>query len=71
MSNDNRSQSKTPSRPANMMRPGRGHGMRFEKAKNVKGTTRRLIGYLRPHQATLIVVFVLATFGTTMSLIGP
>ena len=71
MSSDNRSQSKTPSRPANMMRPGRGHGMGFEKAKNVKGTTRRLIGYLRPHQATLIVVFVLATFGTTMSLIGP
>jgi len=53
------------------MRPGSGHGMRFEKAKNVKGTTRRLLGYLQPHRATLITVFVLATFGTTMALLGP
>ncbi len=53
------------------MRPGGGHGMRFEKAKNVRGVTRRLLGYLRPHQATLIVVFVLATFGTAMALLGP
>lgn len=71
MSNDHRSQSKTPSRPTNMMRPGRGHGMRFEKAKNVKGTTRRLLGYLRPYRAILITVFVLAAFGTTMALLGP
>jgi ATP-binding cassette subfamily B multidrug efflux pump len=71
MSSDNRSQPTSPARPRNMMRPGGGHGMRFEKAKNVKGTTRRLIGYLRPHRATLIAVFVLATFGTAMALIGP
>ena len=71
MSPNDRSQSKTPSRPKNMMRPGGGHGMRFEKAKNVKGSARRLIGYLRPHQATLILVFVLATVGTTMALLGP
>lgn len=53
------------------MRPGGGHGMRFEKAKNVRGTTRRLLEYLRPHQMTLIMVFVLATFGTAMALLGP
>ena len=53
------------------MRPGGGHGMRFEKAKNVKGATRRLLGYLRPHRLVLITVFVLATFGTAMALLGP
>lgn len=71
MPNDNRSQSATPTRPGNMMRPGRGHSMRFEKAKDVRGATRRLLGYLRPHQAILIAVFVLATFGTAMALLGP
>jgi len=53
------------------MRPGGGHGMRFEKAKNVKGATRRLLGYLRPHRLVLITVFVMATFGTAMALLGP
>jgi len=71
MSSGNRSQAVPPSRPRNLMRPGRGHGMRFEKAKNVKGTTRRLLGYLRPHRAALITVFVLATLGTSMALLGP
>ena len=71
MSSGNRSQAASPSRPKNLMRPGRGHGMRFEKAKNVKGTARRLLGYLRPHRATLITVFVLATLGTSMALVGP
>lgn len=45
--------------------------MRFEKAKNVRGTTSRLLGYLRPYRAGLIIVFVLATFGTAMALLGP
>lgn len=72
MANTNASQPTPPARPRNMMRPGGGHGgMRFEKAKNVKGTTRRLLGYLRPHRATLLVVFVLATFATAMALLGP
>ncbi len=71
MSSGNRSHATPASRPSNLMRPGRGHGMRFEKAKNVRGTTRRLLGYLRPYRATLVAVFVLATFGTTMALLGP
>lgn len=71
MPNSHGAQSKSPSRPTSMMRPGRGHGMRFEKAKNVKGATRRLLGYLYPYRVTLIIVFVLATFGTTMALLGP
>ena len=71
MSNDGRSNTAPPSRSRNMMRPGGGHGMRFEKAKNVRGATRRLLGYLRPHRLILVTVFVLATFGTTMALLGP
>ena len=71
MSNSSRSQPTSSARPRNMMRPGGGHGMRFEKAKNVRGTTRRLLGYLRLYRGTLVTVFVLATFGTTMALLGP
>ena len=71
MSNGSRSHATPASRPRNLMRPGRGHGMRFEKAKNVRGTARRLLGYLQPYRATLILVLVLATFGTTMALLGP
>lgn len=71
MSNGNRSHATPASRPRSLMRPGRGHGMGFEKAKNVRGATRRLLEYLRPYRATLIIVFCLATFGTTMALLGP
>ncbi|MBE0634925.1 ABC transporter ATP-binding protein [Candidatus Bipolaricaulota bacterium] len=54
-----------------MMRPGGGHGMGFEKPKNVKGTLRRLLDYLRPHRGVLFVVLVLATFATAVALLGP
>ena len=53
------------------MRPGRGHGMGFEKAKNVRGSLRRLLDYLQPYRAAIVLVFVLATFGTAMALLGP
>lgn len=71
MSDGNRSHATPASRSGNLMRPGRGHGMRFEKARNVRGTTRRLLGYLRPYRATLITVFGMAAFGTAMALLGP
>lgn len=57
-----------------VLRPGRGHrmgGMGFERAKNVRGTTRRLAGYLRPYRAALVVVLVLSAFGAIVSLVGP
>jgi len=57
--------------PRTMMRPGRGHGMGFEKAKNVRGSLRRLLDYLQPYRAAIVLVFVLATFGTAMALLGP
>ena len=36
--------------------PMGGFGMPVQKAKDFKGTLRRLLGYLRPHQPALIVV---------------
>ena len=52
--------------------PGsRGHGMGIDKAKNIRGTLRRLLSYFRRYRTTLILVFVLAALGTAMALLGP
>ncbi len=45
--------------------------MAVERAKNVRGTLRRLIGYAAPHRAALIAVIVLAALATGMALAGP
>jgi len=55
-----------------MFRPGRGgHMMGAERAKDTRGALRRLLGYMKPYRRTIALVFVLATFGTTMALAGP
>jgi len=55
-----------------MFGPGsRGHGMGIDKAKNVRGTLRRLLSYFRRYRTTLVLVFALAAFGTAMALLGP
>jgi len=53
--------------------PGRGpgRGMRIEKAKDVRGTLLRLLGYLRPYQWGMIVVVVLVVISSALSLAGP
>jgi len=53
--------------------PGGPHGMMMpaEKAKDFKGTLRRLIRYLRPRQVQLIVVFVMAIASTVFSIFSP
>ncbi len=57
---------------AGMFRPGRGgHMFGGEKAKDTRGALRRLVGYLKPYRGTILLVFVLATFGTVMALAGP
>ena len=48
-----------------------GLGMPAQKAKNFKGTLRRLLGYLRPHRAGLAVVIVAGAIGTVFSVLGP
>ncbi|MEK3760911.1 ABC transporter ATP-binding protein [Paenibacillus sp. FSL P4-0338] len=53
--------------------PGGGPGMRMpaEKAKDFKGTLRRLVRYLRPRQVQLIIVFVMAIASTVFSIFSP
>ncbi|QHT63560.1 ABC transporter ATP-binding protein [Paenibacillus lycopersici] len=55
--------------------PGRGGpggmGMPVQKAKDFKGTLRRLIGYLRPHRFALLIVLLTAVLSTLFSIVGP
>ncbi len=65
-------QKRTSSRPAMTPRRGPGgHGARIEKAKDARGSLRRLAVYLKPHQAALILVFVLVILYTALALVGP
>ncbi len=52
--------------------PG-GHrfGMPGEKAKDFRGTMRRLLKYLRPHQFSLGLVLLFAVLGTVFGIAGP
>lgn len=51
---------------------GPGGGMHVaQKAKNFKGTSKRLLGYLKPHWAKLITVFFAAILSTAFMIIGP
>ncbi|MFC4811830.1 ABC transporter ATP-binding protein [Paenibacillus sp. GCM10023250] len=54
--------------------PGRGPGamgMPVQKAKDFKGTLRRLVGYLRPYRLSLLVVLLTAVLSTLFSIVGP
>ncbi len=50
---------------------GRRHGTKIEKARDVRGTLRRLLGYLRPHRVTLAVATLLVVASTFLDLLGP
>jgi ATP-binding cassette subfamily B protein len=50
--------------------PG-GFGMPTEKAKDFKGTLRRLAGYLKPHRAAILAVFGMSVLSTVFSVAGP
>lgn len=50
--------------------PGHG-GMRIERAKDTRGTLRRLFGYLRPYRAAIASILLLAAVGTGVGLAGP
>ncbi len=51
--------------------PMGGFGMPVQKAKDFKGTVRRLSGYLRPHKNGLIVVISAGVISTLFSVVGP
>ena len=70
---DARMKLKTQAPPAGIFGRGPmgGFGMPVQKAKDFKGTLRRLSGYLRPHQAGLTIVIGAGVISTLFSVIGP
>lgn len=51
--------------------PGHALGMPVEKAKNFKGTFRRLMKYLEPKKWTFLIVIIFALLSTIFSIITP
>ncbi len=50
---------------------GHGMGMPMEKAKNFKGTLKRLLGYLKSRRLRLLTVFIMAILSTVFSIVSP
>ncbi len=48
-----------------------GFGNPVEKAKDFKGTLKRLIGYLKPHKINLVVVLIFAMASTVFTIVAP
>jgi len=46
-------------------------GLPAQKARNFKGTLRRLLRYLAPHRRALVVVLVAGIISTVFSVVGP
>lgn len=70
MSENNNEQFKMPpKRPRGPM--GRGPGMITEKAKDFKGSTKKLIKYLGRYWAAIIAVMIFAAVSTVFSVAGP
>lgn len=72
MSENNNKEVKTPQR-------GAGHGpgggpmamMKGEKARDFKGTMKKLIGYLNVYKVSIIIVFIFAAASAVFSIVGP
>ena len=50
---------------------GQKKGPSFEKAKDFKGTTKKLISYISNYKINLAIVFIFAVLSTIFSIIGP
>ena len=64
----------TPPRPPQRrgpMGPMGGMGMPGEKAKDLKGSGKRLVGLLRPQRSRLVGVFVLGVLSVAAAVVGP
>ncbi|NIK77259.1 ATP-binding cassette subfamily B protein [Paenibacillus castaneae] len=46
-------------------------GMPVQKAKDFKGTLRRLLAYLKPYRMKLIIVLLMAVLSTVFSIVSP
>ncbi len=51
--------------------PMGGFGAPVEKAKNFKGTIKRLLHYFKPHTFQFVIVFIAAILSTIFSIISP
>jgi len=51
--------------------PMGGLGVPVQKARDFKGTLRRLTGYLAPHRSALVVVILAGVISTLFSVVGP
>lgn len=51
--------------------PGPRPGMPVEKAKDFRGTLKRLIRYLKPHRFTLLLIVVMAVASTLFTIVAP
>ena len=72
MSNENNKQTANKPMGGGMGRgPAGGMAMPVEKAKNFKGTLKRLIGYLAPQKTRFLAVGILAIVSTVFSIFGP
>lgn len=71
-SNAPKTQSAAPRGPMGGRGPG-GHmmGGPVQKARDFKGTLRKLVAYLAPYQRVIVLVFVLAIGSTAFSIVGP
>ena len=66
------SSSKAPVNITHAMRGGTaGNPGRIEKANDIRGTSQRLAGYLKPYSKVLLVVFLLVLGYTLTSLAAP
>jgi ATP-binding cassette, subfamily B, multidrug efflux pump len=52
-------------------RPIGGLGVPMQKAKDFKGTLKRLIAYLEPHRTGLAIVILAGAIGTVFQVVGP
>ncbi|MBO7703992.1 MAG: ABC transporter ATP-binding protein, partial [Solobacterium sp.] len=57
-------------RPAPRMH-GRGGMMQVEKAKDFKGSLRKLLKYLRPYTPQLVIIILFASASNVFTIIGP
>ena len=62
---------RAPQRRRGPMGPGMGMGMPGEKAKDLKGSGKRMIGMLRPERARLVWVLILGVLSVAAAVVGP
>lgn len=68
---ENRNSSKPKSRPGPMGGGPGGMAMPGEKAKDFKGTFKRLLKYLGRYKIAIIIVLIFAVLSTVFSIVGP